>query len=438
MRGEDGEAVGGIDVDALADDHVAVAVAVRGGTEVGRVGAHHGLVEVVAVDRVGVGMVAAEVGQRLEIDDAVCGEAELIDKDRLGVGASRRAHRIEAHAQARGEGGADLVEVEQGRHQRLVVGDRVDHLDARVAELVRADRRKIEIWRLERLVAQDVLGARKDRVGDLLRRGATVADVVLDAEVAVGTAGIVRGGQDDAAERFSRADHAGCGRRGEQAALPDQDAAEPIRRRHLDDGLARLLVEEAPVAADDQGLAFEAFERVEDRLHEVLEIARLPEHLDLLAQPGGAGLLPLERLGCDRLRVHLIPLVSWRHEVSRHRRLSIGRPAVLGAAPLLSYDRRMALPLATKMFLESDGAPEDGAAALGALWWAHRGGWERAHALVQDADGQEAAWVHAHLHRLEGDLANASYWYRRAGRSIPTGDPTEERTAMIATLLDKA
>ncbi len=48
--------------------------------------------------------------------------------------------------------------------------------------------------------------------------------------------------------------------------------------------------------------------------------------------------------------------------------------------------------------------------ALEALWWAGKGVWERAHALVQDEPGAEAAWVHAYLHRVEGDLANAGYW----------------------------
>lgn len=55
---------------------------------------------------------------------------------------------------------------------------------------------------------------------------------------------------------------------------------------------------------------------------------------------------------------------------------------------------------------------------LAALWWAANGQWERAHEIVQDEDGAEAAWVHAYLHRVEGDLANASYWYRRAGQPV--------------------
>lgn len=79
--------------------------------------------------------------------------------------------------------------------------------------------------------------------------------------------------------------------------------------------------------------------------------------------------------------------------------------------------------------------PADLPAALVALWWAHRGEWDRAHAIVQDAPGSEAAWVHAHLHRYEGDLGNAAYWYRRAGRQVASGDLDAEREAITAALL---
>ena len=58
----------------------------------------------------------------------------------------------------------------------------------------------------------------------------------------------------------------------------------------------------------------------------------------------------------------------------------------------------------------------DLAPPLAALWWAAKGDWERAHRLVQDEDTQDAAWVHAYLHRVEGDLGNAGYWYRQAGK----------------------
>ena len=80
-------------------------------------------------------------------------------------------------------------------------------------------------------------------------------------------------------------------------------------------------------------------------------------------------------------------------------------------------------------------APPD-TPALAALWWAAKGPahWDRAHALVQDDPGTDAAWVHAHLHRLEGDPANAAYWYDRAGRPVAGGDLAAERDAIAAAL----
>jgi hypothetical protein len=71
---------------------------------------------------------------------------------------------------------------------------------------------------------------------------------------------------------------------------------------------------------------------------------------------------------------------------------------------------------------------------LQALWWAAKGDWERAHKLVQDEASAEAAWVHAYLHRVEGDLPNARYWYRRAGRAAVSG-PLEAEWEAIATEL---
>ncbi|MES1201502.1 MAG: hypothetical protein ABUS57_08630 [Pseudomonadota bacterium] len=62
------------------------------------------------------------------------------------------------------------------------------------------------------------------------------------------------------------------------------------------------------------------------------------------------------------------------------------------------------------------------------------GDWDGAHALVQDDPSAEAAWVHAHLHRVEGDLGNAAYWYGQAGQPVARGDLDEERRAIEATL----
>jgi hypothetical protein len=62
------------------------------------------------------------------------------------------------------------------------------------------------------------------------------------------------------------------------------------------------------------------------------------------------------------------------------------------------------------------------------------GDWDGAHALVQDDASPEAAWIHAHLHRVEGDPGNAAYWYRRAGRPVETGDLDAERRTIAASL----
>ncbi len=64
-----------------------------------------------------------------------------------------------------------------------------------------------------------------------------------------------------------------------------------------------------------------------------------------------------------------------------------------------------------------DAKPADGLAPpLAALWWAGKGDWDAAHKIVMNEDTADAAWVHAYLHRVEGDLSNAGYWYRRAGK----------------------
>jgi hypothetical protein len=73
--------------------------------------------------------------------------------------------------------------------------------------------------------------------------------------------------------------------------------------------------------------------------------------------------------------------------------------------------------------------------ALQALWWDALGNWDRAHACAQvDEADPSAAWVHAYLHRKEGDLANAAYWYRRAGRPVAR-DELEAEWLMIAAAL---
>ena len=84
-------------------------------------------------------------------------------------------------------------------------------------------------------------------------------------------------------------------------------------------------------------------------------------------------------------------------------------------------------------FNTSDGKALRG--ALLALWFDRRGEWERAHETAQEMEGPEGAWVHAYLHRKEGDATNAAYWYRRAGRRVAHGDLNEEWECMVRELL---
>ena len=73
--------------------------------------------------------------------------------------------------------------------------------------------------------------------------------------------------------------------------------------------------------------------------------------------------------------------------------------------------------------------------ALAALWYEARGQWDRAHELAQQAPDPDGAWVHAYLHRVEGDESNAGYWYRRAGKPHSKADLAAEWEEIAAVLL---
>jgi hypothetical protein len=83
--------------------------------------------------------------------------------------------------------------------------------------------------------------------------------------------------------------------------------------------------------------------------------------------------------------------------------------------------------------LTSDTPPKV-APPLRALWHDARGDWHAAHTVAQDIDDATGAWIHAYLHRKEGDLGNATYWYGRAGQTVAT-DPLDEEWQRIVTTL---
>src|SRR5947209_3816771 len=74
---------------------------------------------------------------------------------------------------------------------------------------------------------------------------------------------------------------------------------------------------------------------------------------------------------------------------------------------------------------------------LAALWWAAKADWHRAHKIVMNEDTADAAWVHAYLHRVEGDLGNAGYWYRQAGQPVAKDSLEAEWERIVSALLGR-
>jgi hypothetical protein len=72
---------------------------------------------------------------------------------------------------------------------------------------------------------------------------------------------------------------------------------------------------------------------------------------------------------------------------------------------------------------------------LAALWWAAKGEWDKAHTIVMNEETANAAWVHAYLHRVEGDLGNAGYWYRQAGQPVAKDSLEAEWERIVSALL---
>ncbi len=80
--------------------------------------------------------------------------------------------------------------------------------------------------------------------------------------------------------------------------------------------------------------------------------------------------------------------------------------------------------------------PPDGLdPALKALWWDAKGDWHKAHECAQAKDDKQGQWVHAYLHRKEGDLSNAGYWYKRAGKPVSAVSLDAEWEAIARALL---
>ena len=88
-----------------------------------------------------------------------------------------------------------------------------------------------------------------------------------------------------------------------------------------------------------------------------------------------------------------------------------------------------------KHSLSADSPPLGSPTLIQALWHDAKGNWHAAHQLAQSIDGEDGAWVHAYLHRKEGDHSNASYWYHRAGKPMPVLTLEDEWAMLVGELL---
>jgi len=90
-----------------------------------------------------------------------------------------------------------------------------------------------------------------------------------------------------------------------------------------------------------------------------------------------------------------------------------------------------------KATLSSAAPPPVLSPALAALWQDAKGDWDAAHRIAQDIESADGAWIHAYLHRKEGDASNAAYWYRHAGKPVALTSLEAEWDQIAAALLAK-
>lgn len=90
-----------------------------------------------------------------------------------------------------------------------------------------------------------------------------------------------------------------------------------------------------------------------------------------------------------------------------------------------------------KSSLKQDNFPDSIPPLLCALWQDAKGKWIEAHHLAQEVDTADGAWVHAYLHRKEGDAPNAQYWYNRAGKKSPNNSLEEEWEEIVKAILNR-
>jgi hypothetical protein len=82
-----------------------------------------------------------------------------------------------------------------------------------------------------------------------------------------------------------------------------------------------------------------------------------------------------------------------------------------------------------------DKVPPKMSVYLESLWYDGKDDWSKSHTIIQDIEDKNAAWIHAYLHRKEGDISNADYWYNRAGKKRPAISLNEEWENLVKNFL---
>lgn len=88
-----------------------------------------------------------------------------------------------------------------------------------------------------------------------------------------------------------------------------------------------------------------------------------------------------------------------------------------------------------KQSLTASSPPAEISAYLQSMWYDAKGDWNKAHSIIQNIEDKKAAWIHAYLHRKEGDIGNADYWYRRAGKNRSSDSLENEWKNIVEALL---
>ena len=84
---------------------------------------------------------------------------------------------------------------------------------------------------------------------------------------------------------------------------------------------------------------------------------------------------------------------------------------------------------------KEDAPPQTLSEPLQAMWYARKGDWETAHNIAQSISSELGSRIHAYLHRVEGDLSNADYWYKRAGKPPHSGSTEAEADDIVNSIL---